>query len=130
MNRRQLLALASGGLAQTALAAMLGGRAKATEGLHFAPRAKRVVWLFMAGAPSQLDLFDYKPGLQARYDEDLPESVRNGQRLGMSARQARFPVAPSQFSFAQHGQAGTWLSELLPWTAKIVTSRRQRDGRR
>jgi hypothetical protein len=120
MNRRQMLALAGGGLGQTALAALLGGRAAAAPGVHFPARARRVVWLFMAGAPSQLDLFDYKPGLAARFDEDLPDSVRKGQRLGMSSGQARFPVAPSLFSFAQHGQSGTWVSDLLPWTAKLV----------
>jgi hypothetical protein len=120
MNRRQALALTMGGLGQTALAAMLGGRA-AGAGPHFPARARRVIWLFMAGAPSQLDLLDHKPGLAARYDQDLPDSVRNGQRLtGMSAGQARFPVAPSLFTFAQHGQSGTWVSELLPWTAKLA----------
>jgi hypothetical protein len=120
MNRRQLLGLGAGGLGQAALAALMGRPAAASPGTHFAPRAKRVVWLFMAGAPSQIDLFDYKPGLTARYDEDLPDSIRNGQRLGMTSLQARFPVAPSRFRFEQHGQSGTWVSELLPETAKMV----------
>jgi len=88
---------------------------------NFPPTAKRVIYLFQHGAPSQLDLFDYKPGLTAKRGSDLPESVRMGQRLtGMSAFQARFPTAPSIFKFAQHGEQGAWLSELLPHTAKIV----------
>ncbi|HEY3458269.1 MAG TPA: DUF1501 domain-containing protein [Bryobacteraceae bacterium] len=88
---------------------------------NFPPAAKRVIYLFQHGAPSQLDLFDYKPGLTAKRGSDLPESVRMGQRLtGMSAFQAKFPTAPSIFKFAQHGGQGAWLSELLPHTAKIV----------
>jgi uncharacterized protein (DUF1501 family) len=75
----------------------------------------------MNGGPSQLDTFDYKPGLQEQFDIDLPESIRMGQRITtMTSGQTRFPVAPSLFKFAQHGQSGTWVSELLPWTAKIV----------
>jgi hypothetical protein len=124
LSRRQMMLGAAAGLSHTALTTMLAGPAQASDapaGPHFAPRAKRVIWLFMAGAPSQLDLFDHKPALADRYDEDLPDSVRNGQRLtGMSSGQARFPVAPSIYKFAQHGQAGTWISELLPWTARIV----------
>ena len=88
---------------------------------HFVPRAKRVIWLTQAGAPSQLDLFDYKPGLSDRFDQDLPDSIRGGQRLtGMTAGQKRFPVAPSTFKFHQHGQSGIWLSELLPHTARFA----------
>jgi hypothetical protein len=88
---------------------------------NFPVTAKRVIYLFQHGAPSQLDLFDYKPGLTARRGSDLPESVRMGQRLtGMSAFQTKFPTAPSIFKFAQHGEHGAWLSELLPHTAKIV----------
>lgn len=88
---------------------------------HFAPRAKRVIYLFMSGAPSQLDLFDYKPGLRERFDEELPDSIRNGQRITtMTSGQARFPVAPSRYEFEQHGEHGAWVSELLPETAKIV----------
>jgi hypothetical protein len=88
---------------------------------HFQPRAKRIIYLFMAGGPSQLDLFDYKPLLNQRNGEDLPESVRMGQRLtGMSANQAQLPMAGSHFKFAQHGGSGRWMSELLPWTAKMV----------
>src|SRR3954463_13277715 len=82
---------------------------------HFAPKAKRLIYLHMNGAPSQLDLFDYKPQLQKFYDVDLPDSVRNGQRItGMTSGQARFPVAPSIFKFSQCGQGGMWISELVP----------------
>ncbi len=88
---------------------------------NFAPKAKRLIYLHMSGAPSQLDLFDYKPGLAEHFDQDLPDSVRGGQRLtGMSSGQKRFPVAPSKFKFAQHGNSGRWVSELLPHTAGIV----------
>src|SRR5215211_3272210 len=88
---------------------------------HFAPRAKRIIYLFMAGGPSQLDLFDYKPMLNQRNGEDLPESVRMGQRLtGMSGNQSRLPLAGSAFRFAQHGQGGAWVSELMPWTARMT----------
>ncbi|HVX63412.1 MAG TPA: DUF1501 domain-containing protein [Pirellulales bacterium] len=89
--------------------------------LHFAPKAKRVIWLFMADAPSQLDLFDYKPKMQDWFDKDLPDSVRNGQRITtMTSGQKRFPIAPSLFKFQQHGKHGAWLSELLPHTGSIV----------
>ena len=88
---------------------------------HFAPKAKRVIYLFQSGAPSQLDLFDYKPQLAKVQGTDLPESIRNGQRLtAMTAGQTSFPIAQSMFKFAQHGQSGAWLSELLPYTAKIA----------
>ncbi|MCM8542434.1 MAG: DUF1501 domain-containing protein [Lentisphaeraceae bacterium] len=88
---------------------------------HFAPKAKRVIWLFMAGAPSQIDMLDYKPKMDAMFDKDLPPSVRKGQRLTtMTSKQARFPIAPSKYKFTQHGQAGSWFSELLPWTAKMA----------
>src|SRR5688572_15482434 len=88
---------------------------------HFAPKPKRVIYLFQSGGPSQLDLFDHKPGLEKLRGQDLPDSVRRGQRLtGMTAHQSRFPTAPSIFQFAQHGQSGATLSELLPNTAKIA----------
>ncbi len=88
---------------------------------HFAARAKRVIYLFMAGGPSQLDLFDYKPLLNERNGEDLPESVRRGQRLtGMTGYQATLPMAGSLFQFARHGRSGAWVSELMPWTAKMA----------
>ena len=90
-------------------------------GPHFTPKAKRVIYLFQSGAPSHLDLFDYKPLLNRMNGEDLPESVRQGQRLtGMTSGQASFPIAGSQFSFRQHGESGAWMSELMPYTAKIV----------
>lgn len=93
----------------------------ALKAFHHKPTAKRVIWLFMADAPSQLDLYDYKPKLEAYFDKDLPESVRNGQRITtMTSGQARFPCAPSIFKFAQHGQSGAWISELLPNIAKMV----------
>src|SRR5438309_4045690 len=88
---------------------------------HFPPRAKRIIYLFMAGGPSQLDLFDYKPLLNQRNGQDLPESVRMGQRLtGMTGFQATLPMAGSIFKFAQHGKAGAWVSDLMPHTAKMV----------
>ena len=75
----------------------------------------------MNGGPSQMDLFDYKPKMDAMFDKDLPDSIRKGQRLTtMTSGQARFPIAPSKYKFAQHGKSGMWVSELLPWTAKIV----------
>jgi hypothetical protein len=88
---------------------------------HFAPKAKRLIYLHMNGAPSQLDLWDHKPQLKAFFDKDLPESVRNGQRITtMTSGQSRLAVAPSMFQFQQHGKSGTWVSELMPYTAKIV----------
>lgn len=114
-----------------ALASMLGARmaqgassavhVPLTGMPHFAPKAKRIIYLHMNGAPSQLDLWDYKPRLQQHFDKDLPDSIRNGQRItGMTSGQARLPVAPSMFKFAQHGRCGRFVSELLPCTAKIV----------
>jgi hypothetical protein len=88
---------------------------------HFAPKAKRVIYLFQGGGPSQIDLFDYKPELDKRQGTDLPDSIRAGQRLtAMTAGQTSFPVARSIFSFAQHGASGAWVSELMPHTAKVV----------
>jgi hypothetical protein len=95
--------------------------AETVPGVHFAPRAKRMVYLFQSGAPSQLDLFDYKPGLAALQGTDLPDSIRQGQRLtGMTSKQERFPIAASKYKFQQHGESGAWLSELLPHTAAIA----------
>jgi hypothetical protein len=88
---------------------------------HFAPKAKRLIYLHMNGAPSQLDLWDHKPKLQEYFDKDLPDSVRNGQRITtMTSGQSRFPVAPTMFKFHQAGQSGRWISELLPHTARVV----------
>ncbi len=125
ITRRQFLGRASTGIGAAALASLLNPQLSAAQGVagipHFAPKAKRVIWLTQAGAPSQLDLFDYKPGLRELFDKDLPDSVRNGQRVtGMTSGQARFPIAPSVFSFKQYGQAGHWMSELLPHTARLA----------
>src|SRR5207302_4193907 len=88
---------------------------------HFPPKAKRVIYLFQSGAPSQMELFDHKPKLKDLRATELPESIRQGQRLtGMTATQTSFPVAPSLFQFAQHGKSGAWVSELMPHTAKIA----------
>src|SRR6185369_12672986 len=115
VTRRQFLGRASIGIGSAALATLIEARARASTGIagvpHFAPKAKRVIWLTQAGAPSQLDLFDYKPHLKEQFDKDLPESVRNGQRLtGMTVGQTRFPIASSQFKFEQQGQSGISLS--------------------
>src|SRR5256885_1851062 len=125
ITRRQFLGRTATGIGVAALASLLnpklfGGTESAKASLpHFAPRAKRVIYLTQAGAPSQLDLFDYKPELRARFKEELPESIRGGQRLtGMTSNQKTLPVAPSVFEFKQHGKSGVWLSELLPHTAR------------
>ncbi len=117
MTRRGFLHTAALGslLAQDGYGAPLAGLP------HHAAKAKRVIMLFQHGGPSQLDLFDWKPNLAKVRGQDLPESVRQGQRLtGMTAYQATFPTAPTVFKFAQHGKSGAWLSELLPHTAKIA----------
>jgi hypothetical protein len=125
MTRRHFFGRTSVGLGAAALSTLLAGKAEAADALpglpHFPPTAKRVIYLFQHGAPSQLDLFDYKPGLLERRGTELPDSIRMGQRLtGMTAYQAKFPTAPSLFKFAQYGESGTWLSELLPHTAKVA----------
>ncbi|MEW4569677.1 DUF1501 domain-containing protein [Tautonia sp. JC769] len=133
LNRRHFFAKTGLGIGTAALAHLLGGEGRfataATDanasglpGLpHFAPKAKRIISLFMSGGPSQLETFDYKPTLNDRNGEDLPESVRGGQRLtGMSANQATLPLAGSLFTFDRHGESGAWVSELLPHTAGIV----------
>ena len=127
LTRRQFFGRLGMGLGTAALATLLGenGWAQSGDGQvrapHFAPKAKRIIYLFQAGGPSQLDLFDYKPQLQKFRGQDLPDSIRQGQRLtGMTAHQATFPTAPSLYKFAQHGKSGAWVSELLPHTAKIV----------
>ena len=102
-----------------ALASVLRAAERAQAGLpglpHFPPKAKRVICLFQSGGPSQIELFDYKPRLIEFQGAELPESVRNGQRLtGMSASQSTFPVVPSKFAFARRGESGAWVSDLLP----------------
>src|SRR6478735_12038363 len=88
---------------------------------HFAPKAKRLIYLFMNGGPSQMDLLDYKPGLEKIYDTDLPDSIRMGQRLTtMTSGQARFPIAPSIYKFKQYGKSGIWFSDLLSHTAEVA----------
>ena len=128
MTRRHFFGVNATGVGLAALAGLLGTRCRGPRpagglpGLpHFAPKAKRVIYLFQSGGPSQMDLFDYKPRLREFQGTDLPDSIRRGQRLtGMTATQSSFPVAPSKFKFAQHGQSGAWVSELLPHTAKIA----------
>ena len=131
LTRRHFFGLASTGLGTAALASLLAPAASgaqdasATGGLpglpHFPPKAKRVVFLHQSGGPSQIDLFDYKPKLKEYMGVDLPASVRMGQRItGMTSGQATLPVAPSVFKFAQYGNSGAWVSELMPHTAKIV----------
>src|SRR5439155_24343772 len=122
-SRRELLARFGYGLGAAALHSLMGGApAMAADGIpHFKPRAKRVIFLFQAGGPSHLDLFDYKPAMKGRFDQDIPPSVFGGQRVtGMVAQQERFPVVPSMYGFQQHGQSGLWLSDLLPHTGEIA----------
>ncbi len=132
IDRRQFLTKTSLGLGGVALASLLNpaslfGQSPNTvtngvlNGLHFAPKAKRVIYLFQSGGPSQMELFDYKPMLNKMVGEELPPSVRDGQRLtGMTSNQLSFPLAGSVFNFKQHGQSGAWVSELMPHTANIV----------
>ena len=117
VTRRSFFGRTASGLGAMALQSLLGADGLPT----FAPKAKRVIYLFQHGGPSQLDLFDYKPGLAKLSGTELPDSVRQGQRLtGMTAFQTGFPTAPSVFRFSRHGKSGTYLSELLPHTAKVV----------
>jgi len=104
-----------------ALVSLLRGEAASGEGTHFPPAAKRVIYLFQSGAPSQLDLFDYKQKLKDLFGKDLPDSVRRGQRLtGMTATQEAFPVAPSKYKFRQRGKSGAWVSDLMPRLATVA----------
>ena len=119
MNRRHFLfnaGMAVGGMAFSKLLYNEGASIP-----HFPPRVKRMIYLFQSGGPSQLDLFDYKPLLNKLNGEELPDTIRNGQRItGMTAGQNAFPLAGAQFAFQQHGQSGAWISELLPYTAEIA----------
>ncbi|MEQ8339085.1 MAG: DUF1501 domain-containing protein, partial [Cyclobacteriaceae bacterium] len=131
-SRREFLAKSAMGFGALGLASLMnptnllaGTSNNALGGLpglpHFAPKAKRVIYLFQSGAPSQMDLFDPKPLLNKMYGVELPASVRQGQRLtGMTAGQTSFPLAGSLFDFSQYGQSGAWMSELLPYQSKIV----------
>ena len=134
LTRRRFLKRSSTGLGAAALATLFqedllaraaGAAPEAIGGLpglpHYAPKAKRVIYLFQGGAPSQHELWDYKPKLAELYGTDLPDSVLQGQRLTpMTASQAGFPIVPSKFKFAQHGESGAWISELMPHTAKVA----------
>jgi hypothetical protein len=131
-SRRQFLAGGVSVVGAAALSALLDGdAARAGAGkpdpsktpikTHHKAKTKQIIYLHMVGGPAQMDLYDYKPKMQAWYDKELPNSVRKGQRLTtMTSGQARFPIAPSKFKFAKHGKCGMWVSELLPWTAKMV----------
>ena len=135
MSRRECLNRMALGLGGIALADLLSRNASAAPaavaplpgrpalpGLpHFAAKAKRIIYLFQSGGPSQLDLYDYKPLLNQRHGEQLPDSVRGSQRLtGMSSNQSSIPIAGSPFKFSRYGQSGAWISDLLPYTAKIA----------
>jgi hypothetical protein len=138
LDRRNFLTKTSLGLGAVALGSLIGNKLFSNSPTvidpaadfeqevlrslpHFAPKAKRIVYLFMSGGPSQLEMFDYKPKLVDLMGQDLPDSVRKGQRLtGMSANQSALPLAPSIFKFNQHGANQTWVSELLPYTAGVV----------
>ncbi|MBL9152890.1 MAG: DUF1501 domain-containing protein [Verrucomicrobiales bacterium] len=130
LNRRLFLRRGASALGTAALASLLGpgspaAATAATEGSagfpHYPARAKRVIYLFQSGAPSQMDLFDPKPAMDKQRGKDLPPSIRQGQRLTtMTSGQKSFPIAPSLFKFARHGQSGAWLSELLPHLAGVA----------
>jgi hypothetical protein len=132
ITRRHFFSQGSHALGWAALASLLGPDRLAGAGVasdasappslaHFAGKTKHIIYLHMVGGPAQMDLYDYKPVMQEYYDKDLPDSIRQGQRLTtMTSGQKRFPIAPSKYQFAQHGQCGMWVSELLPWTAKMV----------
>lgn len=129
LTRRHFFGRSATGIGAVALASLLHndirGALPASGGLaglpHFPATAKRVIYLFQSGAPSQMELFDYKPRLADLRGRDLPDSIRQGQRLtGMTATQDRFPIAPAQVRFARHGRSGAWISELLPHTANVA----------
>ena len=133
MTRRHLLGRSAGYLGAVALSTLLGkqqAQAKVTPEIdprgipslpHFPPRAKRVIYLFQSGGPSHIELFDYHPKLRELHGTELPDSVRGGQRItGMTSGQSKFPVVAPMFKFNRHGKHGTWVSELMPQTAKVV----------
>ena len=124
MSRRSALAGFGGGLGSLALGSLLTEASSASSAPNYitgAGKAKRVIFLFQAGGPSQVELFDHKPRLTEEQGKELPDSVRMGQRLtGMSGNQASLPLVGSAYPFAQHGEAGTWMSDRLPYTAKIA----------
>jgi hypothetical protein len=107
--------------ASSSLGLIGSGSSGTLPGLHFAPKAKRVIYMFMSGGPSHIDLFDYKPKLKEVHGQELPDSIRQGQRVtGMTSGQSSFPCVAPMFSWKQHGQSGLWLSELLPNTGRIA----------
>ncbi|MCY2998626.1 MAG: DUF1501 domain-containing protein [Planctomycetota bacterium] len=125
INRQTFLKSSAGSLWLSAMMSL--GRSESdsqtplSSGIHHPAKAKRIIYLFQSGAPSQMDLFDPKPDLENRRGEDLPESIRQGQRLTtMTSGQSKFPVAPSMFKFAQHGKSGMWFSELMPHMASLA----------
>ncbi|MEC7863222.1 MAG: DUF1501 domain-containing protein [Verrucomicrobiota bacterium] len=125
MSRRRVLNRFGMGLGGIALSEMISNGSASTNGseqkTHFPAKAKRVIYLFQSGGPSQMDLYDHKPILKERHGQQLPEEVRKGQRLtGMSGNQSSFPLAGSPFKFSQYGQSGQWMSEILPHTAKVA----------
>ena len=126
MSRRSFLQSSGIGIGAAALSSLLPYEAKATStpqriGPHFVPKVKRVIYLHQSGAPSQLETFDYKPKLETMWGQNLPESVRGGQRLtGMSAGQSSFPLAASVFKFSQYGKSRAWVSDLLPYHKQVV----------
>ncbi len=121
MDRRKFLTQTTAGLGAAALASLLHADEPLPGLPHFAPKAKRVIYLFQYGGPSQIDLFDPKPALSKLQGTDLPASIRMGQRLtAMTAGQSKFPVAQSIFGFQQRGASGTWISDLLPHTSKVA----------
>ena len=126
ISRRTFLTSSGIGLGAAALSTILPGSALAADthrpaGPHFIPKVKRVIYLHQSGAPSQLETFDYKPKLEAMWGQNLPESIRGGQRLtGMSAGQSSFPLVASAFKFAQYGKSRAWISDLLPYHKQIA----------
>lgn len=119
VNRRRFLLNSGMGLGAAAFSSLItrnlaAGNTTDKVGPHFAPKAKRVVFLFMAGAPSQVDLFDYKPKLHTQFKKELPDSIRKGQRVTAMTRGSTKLIAPTKFKFSQQGQSGVWMSELLP----------------
>ncbi|MCI0682172.1 MAG: DUF1501 domain-containing protein [Gemmataceae bacterium] len=134
ITRRYFFKQGSHAVGWAALASLLGERSlgqtpqgaptgigAALPRTHHLPKARNIIYLHMVGGPPQMDIYDYKPQMRQWFDRDLPDSVRMGQRLTtMTSGQARFPIAPSKFRFARHGQCGMWVTELLPHTARMV----------
>jgi hypothetical protein len=139
LTRRQFFGRSAAGIGTAALASLLNpglfssqasgamvphaspAYQGALKALQFAPRAKRVIYLFMSGGPSHIDLFDYKPELKKLHGTELPDTIRNGQRItGMTSGQKSFPCVAPMFTFSQYGQSGTWISELLPHIGRVV----------